>query len=132
MRDIKIGEKIKRARKSWGLSQMELAERLGISFQQIQKYEKGTTKISVIRLHQISEALGMDISLFFKNEEKASNLADVSFKYVPDRDDPHNLLPLNKEEIMLLKLFRKIRNKKLRESVLNQLKGIIDIENTGS
>jgi transcriptional regulator with XRE-family HTH domain len=129
LKDIKIGEKIWRARKSWGLSQMELAERVGISFQQIQKYEKGATNISVIRLYQISEALGMDISHFFENEEKASNLADASIKYVARGDDPHNLLPLNKEEITLLKLFRKIKNKKLRKCVFNQLKGIIDIEN---
>jgi len=129
LRDIKIGEKIKQARKSWGLSQMELAERLGISFQQIQKYEKDATRISVIRLHQISEALGMDIFYFFENEKKTPNLTDSSIKYVPQGDAPHNLLPLDKEEITLLKLFRKIKNKKLRECIFNQLKGIIAIEN---
>lgn len=128
MIDIKIGEKIKNARKSWGLSQIELAERLGISFQQIQKYEKGYTRISVMRLYQISEALGVDISHFFGGEKTPPNLSDASLKYTPGGDDPRNLQPLNKDEITLLKLFRKIENKKLRECVFNQIKGIIDIE----
>lgn len=129
MLNIEIGEKIKNARKSWGLSQIELAERLGISFQQIQKYEKGSTRISVVRLFQISKALGIDISHFFEGEENPLNLSDASIKYIADRDDLSNLQPLNKEEVMLLKLFRKIGNKKLKKCVFNHLKGIVEIEN---
>ena len=61
--DKNIGKKIKRIRKALGLSQIALAERIGISFQQIQKYEKGASKISVVRLQQISEALHINISI---------------------------------------------------------------------
>lgn len=124
----KIGKRIKEIRNSWGLSQLDLAERVGISFQQIQKYEKGATRISVIRLYQISEALGVDIRDFFKKSQKGIKVSDASLTYLPKSNDPDNLQPLNKDEIILLKLFRKIGNKKLRESVLKQLRGIIELE----
>ena len=124
----KIGEKIRLLRKSWGLSQLELAEKIGISFQQIQKYEKGATRISVMRLYQISEALGADITQFFDEGEKGLKLSDASLKYTSRGDDLNILQPLNKEEITLLKLFRKVDNSKLRESIFKQLRGIIDLE----
>ncbi len=66
MIEKKIGEKIRELRKKKGLSQIELANRIGISFQQIQKYEKGLSKISISRLYQISDALGVDINYFFQ------------------------------------------------------------------
>ena len=123
----KIGQKIKLLRKSWGLSQLELAERIGISFQQIQKYEKGATRISVIRLYQIAEALGGDISHFFDKGEKALKVSDPSLEYMPGGNDLNNFQPLNNDEILLLKLFRKIDNKKLRESIFKQLRGIVEM-----
>jgi transcriptional regulator with XRE-family HTH domain len=129
LQDIKIGEKIKRARKNWGLSQMELAERVGISFQQIQKYEKGATRISVTRLCQISKALGVPIADFLKDEKKSFAVSDASRKYSAAKSDPGELLPLNKDEMTLLKLFRKVKNKKLRECAIDLLKSIIAVEN---
>jgi transcriptional regulator with XRE-family HTH domain len=127
--DKKIGQKIKQIRKSWGLSQMELAERMGISFQQIQKYEKGSTKISVMRLQQLSKALGVNIASFFEEGERTPKVSELTSKYTSRGDRLENLQPLNKEEITLLKLFRRIRNRKIRESMIKQLKGIIELEN---
>jgi transcriptional regulator with XRE-family HTH domain len=126
--DKKIGQKIKQIRKSWGFSQLELAERIGISFQQIQKYEKGMTRISVMRLKQISDALGTDITHFFDQGGKNIRLSDASVDYNPVKDDINNSPPLDKDEIVLLKLFRKINNKKLRESIFKQLQGIIELQ----
>lgn len=128
MIDKKIGQKIKRIRKSWGFSQIELAERVGISFQQIQKYEKGLTRISVMRLQQISEALGVNISSFFEEGEKTPKVSDFPLTYTPGSTAPETFQPLNKEEINLLKLFRKTRNKKVREGILKQLHGIVELE----
>jgi len=126
--DKKIGSKIKQIRTSWGITQIELAERVGISFQQIQKYEKGSTRISVMRLQQVSRALGINISVFFEAEDSALKVSDLPLKYFPERDAANNLQPLNKEEITLLKLFRKIKNKKLREGVIKQLRGGAELE----
>ena len=129
MIDKKIGLKIKQIRKIWGLSQSELAERVGISFQQIQKYEKGSTRISVMRLQQISEALDVNISEFFEEGERIPKVSDIALRYAPGVDPLETFLPLNKEEITLLKLFRKTRNRKVREGILKQLRGVIELEN---
>jgi transcriptional regulator with XRE-family HTH domain len=126
--DKKIGQKIKQIRKSWGLSQIELAERIGISFQQIQKYEKGSTRISVVRLQQIAEALGVNISNFFEEGKRAPQVSDHTLRYISGGGLFETIQPLNKEEITLLKLFRKTRNRKVREGIIKQLRGIIELE----
>ena len=64
-----IGELIRQIRKSSGLSQMRLAEKVGISYQQVQKYEKGVNKLSVSRMKQISGALGVPASLFLDGDD---------------------------------------------------------------
>ncbi len=122
-----IGQKIKLLRKSWGLSQIELAEKIGISFQQVQKYEKGATMISVMRLHQIAKVFGADISHFFDKDKKVLMVSDASLEYMNEGNEINRFKPLNKDEITLLKLFRKIDNKKLRESVFKQLRGIAEM-----
>ena len=129
MIDKRIGQKIKQIRKSWGLSQSELAERVGISFQQIQKYEKGSTRISVMRLEQISEALGVNITAFFGEGERIPKVSDLALRYTPGGNRLETFQPLNKEEITLLKLFRKTKNRKVREGILKQLRGVIELEN---
>lgn len=129
MIDKKIGSKIKQIRKTLGFSQIELAERIGISFQQIQKYEKGSTRLSVTRLQQISEALGVNIAVFFEEAEKTTKVSDFAVRYTTAGDPLDPLSPLNKEEITLLKLFRRTKNTKVRQGIIMQLKGVIELEN---
>ncbi len=129
MLDKKIGLKIKQIRKSWGLSQIELAEKIGVSFQQVQKYEKGSTRISVMRLQQISEALGVSITAFLEERERIPKVSDLASRYTPGGDHFETFQPINKEEITLLKLFRKTKNRKVREGILKQLRGVIEVEN---
>jgi len=127
--DKKIGLKIRQIRKNWGFSQIDLAEKIGLSFQQIQKYEKGSTRISVMRLQQISEALGINITTFFEEEKSALKVSDHVLKYNSGEDSIETFQPLDKEEMTLLKLFRKTRNKKVREGIIKQLRGIVELEN---
>ena len=129
MIDKKIGLRIKQIRKSWGLSQSELAERIGISFQQIQKYEKGSSRISVMRLQQISEALGINIAVFFEDMETSPKVSDPASSYTAGGDRLEAFPSFSKEEITLLKLFRKVKNRKVREGILKQLRGVVEVEN---
>ena len=64
--DAHIGQKIRTRRNLLGLSQTELANAAGITFQQIQKYEKGANRVGASRLQQFSEALGVPPSYFFE------------------------------------------------------------------
>lgn len=126
--DKKIGRKIKQIRKSRGLSQIGLAERVGLSFQQIQKYEKGVTKITAFRLQQISEALGIHITDFFEEREFIPKVSGPIPEYTAKETPLEYFQLLDKEEVIILKLFRTIKNKKLREGILKQIRGVIELE----
>ena len=63
--DVFVGGRIAMRRTSLGLSQTALAERLGVSFQQVQKYEQGFNRVSASRLHAISAVLEMSVADFF-------------------------------------------------------------------
>ena len=62
--DKKLGEKIRTRRTAAGMSQSQLGEVLGVTFQQVQKYEKGVNRVSAVRLELIAGALGESISYF--------------------------------------------------------------------
>ncbi|MDC9810833.1 MULTISPECIES: helix-turn-helix domain-containing protein [Rhizobium] len=65
--DVYVGNRVRVRRKTLGMTQHGLAELLGITFQQIQKYEKGTNRIGASRLQRISEILRVPIGFFFEN-----------------------------------------------------------------
>ena len=70
----KIAAKIKFLRSLSSLSQIDLAQMLGISFQQVQKYEKGVTKITAAKLCMIASIFNVDLSFFFKDIKSIQNI----------------------------------------------------------
>lgn len=68
--DAYVGAQIKQRRAMVGMSQTELANRLGITFQQVQKYEKGANRVGSSRLYEISEILGVPLQSFFEGVEE--------------------------------------------------------------
>src|SRR5688572_12732602 len=63
--DVFVGARISLRRSALGLSQTALAQQLGISFQQVQKYETGQNRISASRLHRVATVLGTSVDAFF-------------------------------------------------------------------
>jgi transcriptional regulator with XRE-family HTH domain len=78
--DVAIGARVRQRRKELGLTQEKLGEALGITFQQVQKYEKGVNRIGGSRLSQISKVLDVKVSYFFADlegvTEEVSALSD--------------------------------------------------------
>jgi transcriptional regulator with XRE-family HTH domain len=70
--DSGVGESIRAHRLAAGMSQGDLAKRLGVSFQQVQKYEKGTNRVGAGRLPQIADMFGISIGALFKGSVDAS------------------------------------------------------------
>ncbi len=64
--DVHVGKRIRHRRWLAGMTQQQLAEGVGIKFQQIQKYETGANRVSASRLWDISDALDVDVSFFFE------------------------------------------------------------------
>jgi len=77
--DVHVGKKVRHRRWLVGMTQQQLAEKVGIKFQQIQKYETGMNRISASRLWDIADTLGVPVEFFFEglqeNSEQASNPA---------------------------------------------------------
>jgi transcriptional regulator with XRE-family HTH domain len=63
--DVAIGQKLRALRLDGGLSQSELGQRIGVTFQQLQKYEKGVNRVSAGRLARIAAALGVPVTAFY-------------------------------------------------------------------
>ena len=64
--DAHIGNRVRAARQAQGMSQSVLANALGITFQQVQKYENGTNRVSAGRLYDVAHILGMPITYFYE------------------------------------------------------------------
>lgn len=75
--DTHVGTQLRLVRKVRGLSQEALAERLGVTFQQVQKYERGTNRISASKLYEASQALCVPVSAFFDGLSPASSADDA-------------------------------------------------------
>jgi len=67
--DVRVGARVRLRRNMLGLSQEKLGERLGLTFQQIQKYERGANRIGASRLHQLGQVLGVPVEFFYDDTD---------------------------------------------------------------
>lgn len=118
--DVHVGTRIRVRRMMLGLSQEKLAHGLGITFQQVQKYEKGTNRVGASRLQHIARLLSVPISYFFAGEDSAllakpntSASEDAIISFLSSR-----------EGIELNKAFLKLENPKVRQRVLQLVTSI--------
>jgi len=78
--DIELGKRIRLRRVEMNISQAELGEKLGVSFQQVQKYEKGVNRVGAARLQQIAEALNVPVTFFYDDgDNKAREVESLLF-----------------------------------------------------
>jgi len=82
--DVHVGKRVRHRRWMVGMTQQQLAEKVGIKFQQIQKYETGMNRVSASRLWAISENLDVPISFFFEGLERTAKPADQKFADLPE------------------------------------------------
>lgn len=74
--DVHVGKRVRHRRWMVGMTQQQLADKVGIKFQQIQKYETGMNRISASRLWDIADALGVPISFFFEGLDQSSTIVE--------------------------------------------------------
>lgn len=108
-----------------GMSQVSLGEALGVTFQQIQKYERGANRIGAGRLQQLSTVLGVPIPYFFEgHEENGPGLRTVD---APPLDYVTGLL-MTSEGLQLVKAFTRISNAKVRRRFVELLVAAADLD----
>jgi transcriptional regulator with XRE-family HTH domain len=115
-----IGSRIKQRREELNISQERLGELIGVSYQQIQKYEKGINKVSAERLSMIAEYLMVPVSFFF---ESAGD-----FHVREEREDSNYFIrgkkALSPQEEDLLKFFRSLPNEDARSNLIGFLNSV--------
>ncbi|MFN3462565.1 MAG: helix-turn-helix domain-containing protein [Terricaulis sp.] len=116
--DRKVGQKVRSRRLEIGMSQEKLAELLGVTFQQVQKYEKGVNRIAVSRLWDISVALEMPVSRFFEGVS-VRGVAEGRQDYVDDA-------LATPEGAQLMELFATIKSPKVRRKVLELVRTLTE------
>lgn len=123
--DIYVGTRLREARLKRGLSQERVAEEMGITFQQVQKYEKGLNRIGASRLWDLAQVLGMPISYFYDNmDQKAQSKSPRKINSLHDSISSIGPETITPRDMELLRLFKKIRNETVIAGVFSLVRSL--------
>ena len=120
--DVYVGSRIRLQRIMRGLTQSELAKLVGISFQSVQKYERGENRVSASRLHEFAAALGVSEQFFFDGLEGAATPADSA------APEPSVSALEGKELHRQLAAVMALEDKRLRGLIIQLLKLLIEVD----
>lgn len=112
--DLEVGRRIRIRRMEQGLSQTELGTRVGVTFQQVQKYERGINRVGAGRLQQIAQVLGCNVEYFFATgDQQTTETRSLPTEFVTQPD-----------AFKLLSTFNTISNAGLRRSIVRLVEQI--------
>jgi transcriptional regulator with XRE-family HTH domain len=124
--DVHVGSRIRMRRQLINMSQERLGELLDITFQQVQKYEKGANRISASRLFYTAKTLGVPVQFFFEGLPGMEH--DMGLKETTQADDFTSAL-MTTEGIQLAKTFREADTSTKRKLIVSLAKLIVDTHN---
>lgn len=116
--DKHVGKRIRERRMLMGLSQDKLASSVGVTFQQVQKYERGANRVSASRLYTFSKVLGVPLNFFFSGIEK-------EHASLPHSDIPVDLT-YDKETLTLVRTYYNVKDKPTRAKLMRCIAFIAD------
>ncbi|MBB3659976.1 MULTISPECIES: helix-turn-helix domain-containing protein [unclassified Rhizobium] len=119
--DVHVGKTIRIQRLLRKVSQTELGDRVGVTFQQIQKYEKGSNRVSASMLVEIAGALNVDVRTFF--DDLTAPAANAN-----DNPAPSEEFVISREGVQLNAAFFSIKNEQLRKKILKLVQAIANTE----
>jgi transcriptional regulator with XRE-family HTH domain len=116
--DIEIGQRVRLRRVEQKMSQDELGKELGVSFQQVQKYEKGVNRVGAARLQQIATALDVPVTFFFDD-------ARAGKRATGDKREVESLLFLDSSfSLRLLRAYASVKDKKVQRLFVSLIESI--------
>jgi transcriptional regulator with XRE-family HTH domain len=113
--EIEMGKKIRLRRVEQRLSQSDLGEKLGVSFQQVQKYEKGINRVGASRLQEIATALDVSVTFFYDGDGKTKEVESLLFL-----DSAFSL--------RLLRAYSKIKDQAVQRHMVSLMEAVADNE----
>lgn len=118
--DIHVGSRVKLRRNYLGMSQEKLGKAIGLTFQQVQKYEKGTNRVGASRLFELSQVLSVPVSYFYEGAPTFGTgigLEEETDSYEPD--------PMSKRETLdLIRAYYSIEDKTVRKRILDLVRSM--------
>lgn len=117
--DLHVGARIRMRRRILGVSQERLAEDLGLTFQQVQKYERGANRVSASKLYEIAKSLQSPVDYFFEGLEDTTSggMAERGEPFVQD-------LLMTSEGLELATLFPRIDRQRVRRRILELVRSM--------
>jgi transcriptional regulator with XRE-family HTH domain len=113
--DVMVGARVRILRNHRGMSQGELAGKIGVTFQQVQKYEKGTNRVGASRLSRIAAVLGVSVGELFESSENKTAIAKSPFRLLAERD-----------ALRVLTAFSRTANPRVRRAITKLLESVAD------
>ncbi|MCP1336423.1 helix-turn-helix domain-containing protein [Futiania mangrovi] len=120
--DIYVGMRLRMRRTLRRISQERLGEELGVTFQQVQKYEKGTNRVSASRLYEIAQILEVPVSYFFDGADEGFSIA-AGFAEDETSDELIDFLRSG-DGMRLARSFQRIENPALKRSVVEHVEAL--------
>jgi transcriptional regulator with XRE-family HTH domain len=115
--DVHVGSRVRQRRMLLGMSQEKLADALGLTFQQIQKYERGANRIGAGRLYALSNALEVPVSYFFEDLEAPSTVQPMR--------ESQQMDPMGRRETLnLVRSYYGITDQAIRRRMLDLMKSL--------
>ena len=118
--DLHVGGRVRMRRKMLGVSQERLAEALGLTFQQVQKYERGANRVSASKLYEIARFLSAPVSYFFEGLTDPSDSGEENSEQFV-----HDFL-MTAEGLELAAAFPRIRKPRLRRRILDLVRAMAE------
>jgi len=122
--DQHVGSRVRLRRMLLGMSQERLGESMGLTFQQVQKYEKGVNRIGASRLFQISKILDVPVQFFFEEAPHVGDGSAVRGMAEPDSEGFILEFLNSREGLELNRAFVKIADPKVRKSVVDLVRAL--------
>lgn len=128
--DVHVGGRVRLRRMLLGMSQEKLGESLGLTFQQVQKYEKGANRIGASRLFELARILGVNVQYFFEElSGPEAALAKGAGGFAETSGDDYLIEFLNSREgIELNRAFLRIKDPRARRAVLELVRSLAEIQ----
>lgn len=121
--DTHVGSRVRMRRMLLGMSQEKLGEHLGLTFQQVQKYEKGVNRIGASRLFDIAQVLGVPVQFFYEDVPSATEGAALGFAEQPTESYVVDFLA-SREGLELNKAFVKVTDPSTRRAIVDLVRAL--------
>ncbi|MFN3859035.1 MAG: helix-turn-helix domain-containing protein [Caulobacter sp.] len=126
--DVHVGRRIRQRRKAMSVTQERLADELGLTFQQVQKYERGANRVSASKLYEIATALETGIEYFFEGLTDPSTAKSGGGVGQPDSERFVNAFLMSTEGLELAELFTRLQSPRLRKRIVDLVRTMVDDE----